>query len=1076
MASASIAIVVGALVAGQMEPLPHLGSLTAELRAPARLAVTPNDSVLVTDPKKGHIVRFDALGDLTGTWPIPGVPVGVAVHPDGRVFVSLRDEPKVAIYDAAMNFLDYLGADDPMVAFVGPTDIDIADNTGRIYVVDADGDRIYGFNGDGTLALILGSRGPWRGQFIYPSAIAVDEGRNRLIVADHDKWSIQAFTTGGVFLQQFGDRLTSAGGVTEGWMPRPQGIAVDQAGNIYLTDALMSTVRVFDPTGAELGKVVEYGYGSGGLRVPCDLDLSRDGSRLYVVSSNSSSVEIYDTSGGVRAAGSTAVASTKPLARSGLRTDVGDDPPDPNVAMETEWNGPHIVPDRPNICWPCHSIRRQPGSHAGTSEGQGMLCMSCHNAGGRALRKIIHEGDIADPFGTNPLAADGAGSSHAWGVPAVNAEAASIGPEPGGTMAQYVDAEGNIKCATCHNQHNDQNLPYLRVDNTGDAMCKECHAAQDVPPGVAGSHPVGFPYPENDGEYPSADALGAIAIKEGMVECLTCHAVHGGDSGGANGGAGDGMLLRGANDETFCRTCHTDHAIHNATGDSPVTCRDCHAMHDVTGVNAALVPSVVNGVPVSFTGGDIGCDAQGDYVHGSCDPPTYDGICEVCHTTTLYHTNAAAGDHVHYTDMPCIECHPHDNGFSPIEGYCVVCHGEPPDGIETPNRAGSHALHLTGANGPHVPDCYTCHAQQTADTHNNGMRSFASGVDANGDGNIELAEADVCDGCHGVDGPIDGVNDPVVGAKANWYDGVYDGDMLKPDKALWCSGCHDDAPVRAEVNGVQAPPVAGDTVTYGDAALGHGFHEVVCTECHNPTLPHTDGIAKTFSERFPLRPGGLPKPPEERELDKEAYNNGYRLRRIDGQRALEIPRDAGAYQASDFALCFSCHDEVQLLGVPANYELYPTPPDYLQLPPGIALTNYRNESPWGFNWVGKPVNAHWRHSAVALDAWDIDQDGFSSDSVISCVTCHNPHGTLDPGGEPTVAMTARDLDITYGVYDDGVNSWQYGYIGSNDFFMVGGDLNCLTCHPWSGPGADPPAPGGAGTRFYRVWLDLPIGN
>lgn len=358
MASATIAIVVGALFAGQMEPLPHLGSLTEELRAPARIAVAPDDSVLVTDPRNGHIARFDALGNLLGTWAIPGVPVGVAAHPDGRIFVSLRDETKVAIYDSAFNFLEYLGATDPLVAFVGPTDIDIAADSGRIYVVDADGDKIYGFGPDGSLALILGSRGPWRGQFIYPSAIAIDENRNRLIVADHDKWSIQAFTTGGVFLQQFGDRLTSGAGVTEGWMPRPQGLAVDADGNMYVTDALMSTVRVFDPAGAELGKVVEYGYAPGSLRVPCDLDLSHDGSRLYVVSSNSSSVEVYDISGGLRAAaeGGAAVAG-KPLARSSLHA-LPDD--DPTVAAELAWNGPHIVADRPNICWPCHGIRRQP--------------------------------------------------------------------------------------------------------------------------------------------------------------------------------------------------------------------------------------------------------------------------------------------------------------------------------------------------------------------------------------------------------------------------------------------------------------------------------------------------------------------------------------------------------------------------------------------------------------------------------------------------------------------------------------------------------------------------------------------
>ena len=121
-----------------------------------------------------------------------------------------------------------------------------------------------------------------------------------------------------------------------------------------------------------------------------------------------------------------------------------------------------------------------------------------------------------------------------------------------------------------------------------------------------------------------------------------------------------------------------------------------------------------------------------------------------------------------------------------------------------------------------------------------------------------------------------------------------------------------------------------------------------------------ESVAKTFSERFPLRPGAEPRSPEELELDREAYVNGYRLRRIDGERALEIPRDTAAYTADDFRLCFECHDEIKLLGVPSNYDQFPWPiPPRLQLQPGVAQTNYRNESEWGFGWEygWKPANA-----------------------------------------------------------------------------------------------------------------------
>lgn len=1068
------AVVLGLMSAAQTEPLPHLGSLTEGLRGPARIAIGLDDSVLITDPLTRRISRFDAAGNLVDTWPVPEGPIGVAVHPDGRIFVSLRDKPDVAIYDSVFNLLGHLAEDDPSVSFAGPTDIDIAADTGRVYVVDAEGDRIYVFEGEGGLASILGLRGTRPGQFLYPSAVTIDEPGARIIVAGHDMYRLQVFTTSGVFLMQFGDRLKSTDRRLEGWMPRTQGLAVDAEGLIYVADALMGTVRVFDRTGVELGKVVDYGYDPGQLRTPCDLALSHDGSRLYVANTNSSSVEVYDTSfwrGEVAA-----VSGKKTAVRQRLAV------ADPGVTNDNGWvsgssrNGPHIVDDRPDICAPCHGITGQPGTHAGTSAGQTALCLSCHNVGGRALQLFLHESDLADPFATNPVAADGRGRSHAWGVPAVNPMADAVGPLPGGTMSQYLDGDGNIKCTTCHNQHNgDTGSPYLRVGNDGDAMCKECHAPRDRGPGEGGSHPVGFGYPESEDEFPESEALGPLFIKDGMVECMTCHAPHGVDSGGANDGQGDGMLLRGVNDDTLCRTCHTEHTNHETFGEWLPTCRDCHDIHDADSGNIALIAQEVDGTPMTFVESDPTCADGRDYTHGVCDPPTYDGICEVCHVNTSYHRNSPEGDHAHYADMQCTECHLHSGGFLPSEGYCTVCHGEPPDGTEPPNRRGSHDVHMAAVNGPSIADCYVCHAAQDAVTHDNGVVSFASCTDFNSDGECDLAETDVCDTCHSNGGPVDGVNDSVIGAKVNWLDGVYDGDVLKPDKAGWCAGCHDIE--GAVVNGVQAPPVAGDNETWGDAVAGHGLNHVTCTDCHDPTLSHTDGIAKTFSEQFPLC-DWLPKPPEDREVDRDAYNNGYRLRRIEGERALEVPRDVAAYTADDFRLCFTCHDEVKLLGVPSNYDSFPTPPPHLQLPEGVAQTNYRNESEWGNGWPGKPKNAHWHHTNIDSLFWDIDHDGIPCDSSFSCVTCHNPHGVRNTNGTPTIAMTMADLDISAGVYNDGETDYDYGYIGSSDFFGffgLGGDLDCQTCHPWFGAGADPPPDpltDDQHTRYYRERLDL----
>jgi hypothetical protein len=48
----------------------------------------------------------------------------------------------------------------------------------------------------------------------------------------------------------------------------------------------------------------------------------------------------------------------------------------------------------------------------------------------------------------------------------------------------------------------------------------------------------------------------------------------------------------------------------------------------------------------------------------------YDGVCEVCHTLTSYHTND--GDGVdHYDGTKCTVCHPHSEDFLRCHITCI---------------------------------------------------------------------------------------------------------------------------------------------------------------------------------------------------------------------------------------------------------------------------------------------------------------------------------------------------------------------------------------------------------------------
>ncbi len=103
------------------------------------------------------------------------------------------------------------------------------------------------------------------------------------------------------------------------------------------------------------------------------------------------------------------------------------------------------------------------------------------------------------------------------------------------------------------------------------------------------------------------------------------------------------------------------------------------------------------------------------------------GVCEVCHTKTLYHRNDATGDQSHNPTARCTDCHLHTKGFKPV---CDICHGEPPvvnvanggpsglvskNGTTGSTTAGAHDLHVNVENF----SCPTCHYNHIADSKHN---------------------------------------------------------------------------------------------------------------------------------------------------------------------------------------------------------------------------------------------------------------------------------------------------------------------------------------------------------------------
>ncbi len=522
-------------------------------------------------------------------------------------------------------------------------------------------------------------------------------------------------------------------------------------------------------------------------------------------------------------------------------------------------------------------------------------------------------------------------------------------------------------------------------------------------------------------------------------------------------------------------------------------CTNCHVFVHGDGPNIKLIGvDVVVSPTTSITTGPVIFTARtgtNSFDDGASSQSSR--ICVTCHVnanrsgsgTAMTHTGGAGHAAVGGFDAggaDCTTCHSHnpDGASSTLDGFmasCTLCHNQPPDGTTAPNRAGSHTTHFSPtAFGPQLTPgtCTDCHLfDPVGGTHNDGQATFAD--------SRPLSTTIVCDNCHSPGGAFNGVNTTSggfitdsVGAKDNWYSGVYTSSgatmTLQTGKEKWCVGCH-DAGVSV-INGIQAPNVAGDTAqSWGFYAGGHGTMPgpVLCTDCHNAGLTHIDGDARTYVAA------------------SDNYTAGYRLRNISGLPSLDIPRGDTTYSSDDFALCFSCHDETALRGLPPGYEDWTGfPPDASAITIAAPGTDYRNENSAGvFSRKGRmgntpyPVNIHWDHLAppevlMGSCSWgggchsssdfryDSDLDGAPTDSKLSCPTCHNPHGTTYP------AMTKNDLAITY---DTG-----FAYINSTGYTSAGGDLYCNSdCHVQTG------ASGPTNAEYYRDPLvtvaGLPVG-
>ena len=271
----------------------------ARLSFPVGVTVDRAGNVYIADSYSQRIRRVDTTGTITTVAGIgepayggdggPSVraqlsfPSGVAADHAGNLYIADLGNYRIRRVDAARTITTVAGTGERdwggegpavEVPLDGPRSISV-DSSGNLYIVARANSGIRRVDATGNMRWVPGSPEPYDGpedgyRESWDRGVAVDHAGNVYISNIENNYVRRADTTGTASLIA-GTRKPGYGGdggpATEAQLNFPSGLAVDKAGNLYIADAGNHRIRRVDPSGiiTTIAGTGEPGYsGDGG--------------------------------------------------------------------------------------------------------------------------------------------------------------------------------------------------------------------------------------------------------------------------------------------------------------------------------------------------------------------------------------------------------------------------------------------------------------------------------------------------------------------------------------------------------------------------------------------------------------------------------------------------------------------------------------------------------------------------------------------------------------------------------------------------------------------------------------------
>ncbi|MBI2940719.1 MAG: TIGR03663 family protein [Chloroflexi bacterium] len=272
-----------------------------KLNLPKGIALGPSGDLFVLDSSNYRVVRYDARGQFVLAWGSKGNgdgqfsgefggPWGIAVDKEGLVYVADTWNHRVQKFSSGGEFLQKFGSPNGQPGsqpgeFFGPRGVAVTPD-GSVYVTDTGNHRVAKFGADGRFIAQFGGRGAGEGVFSEPVGITVDPGGN-IYVADAWNNRVQKFNNQHRYVAQW----PVLGWESQSVINKPY-LALDAEGNAYVTDPENHRVLKFGPTGQILAVWGKFGKDASSLQLPTGIALDAAGN-VFVVDSQNNRVQRF---------------------------------------------------------------------------------------------------------------------------------------------------------------------------------------------------------------------------------------------------------------------------------------------------------------------------------------------------------------------------------------------------------------------------------------------------------------------------------------------------------------------------------------------------------------------------------------------------------------------------------------------------------------------------------------------------------------------------------------------------------------------------------------------------------------